>query len=553
MFTRQEMWDRLGAVEVLVIGGGITGTGIARDAARRGLKVALVDMSDLAFGTSSRSSKMVHGGLRYLEHFALSLVFESVSERRVLLDIAPHIVNPMAYLAPIYSQSRQKLWIVNAGMWLYEGLSLFRSPKRHQILDPDMVKELEPTLKIEGMSGAPVFFDCSTDDARLTLETGLDAAKAGAVVVTWARMDSFITDDSGRVTGALVEDMTSGEMREVLAEVVINATGPWTDGIIAKTATKKHLLRPTKGVHIVVDRSKLPVNHVVVFQHPVDSRPLFAVPWEERTYLGTTDTDYEGDPAEVFADCEDIDYLIDAAAVLFPDHPLTHDDVLATWAGLRPLIQPEEELKESSVSREHEIVVGEDGLITIAGGKLTTYRRMAAEVVETALSLLRLRNSLPTNLRLANTDTEPLPGAVGWPADDDHGKVAEQVLAAGESSIEADTARHLANCYGMRGIDIAQLAAAEPRLAQRIIEGRPEVYCQVKWAITEELAASITDVLKRRTQIYFRDLDQGLGVLDEVGHFMAEQLQWDEERLNKEKDAYSAEVSASRRWREGQK
>jgi len=551
--TRQEMWDRLGGtVDLLVIGGGITGCGVARDAARRGLKVAVCEMNDVAFGTSSRSSKLVHGGLRYLEHYEFSLVFEAVSERRILLDIAPHLVNPLGFLFPVYKSSRHNLFTINAGMWLYDGLSLFRSPKLHRTLKPKDVAVEEPGLTREGLTGAPLYYDCSTDDARLTVENAVDAAANGAVVATWAKVRSFVKDEQARVVGAMVEDMVSGELKEVRAHAVVNCTGPWTDRTVAmsKALSSGPLLRPTKGVHIVVDYDKLPVRYAVVATHPTDGRVLFAIPWGDRTYIGTTDTDYDGDPADVAATREDVDYLIDAALAYFPEHPLTHADVIATWAGLRPLMAPVGaggEIDESAVSREHQIIVGQDGLITIAGGKLTTYRRMAGEVVDTAVKLLRLGNRLP-DLTPARTDEEPLPGAVGWPEDDDHAAVGTQVQEAAGGHLDTEQAQHLADTYGMRGIDIARLVAEQPALAERLIEGRPEILAQVDWAVEHELACRVEDVMIRRTQLFYRDVDQGLPATERVAARMAERLGWSPERQAEEVQRYQAEVALSRQW-----
>ena len=557
MPTRQEMWERLGSkVDVLVIGGGINGAGIARDAARRGLKVALVEMRDLAWGTSSRSSKLVHGGLRYLEQLEFSLVFEAVSERRVLLDIAPHLVNPLGFLFPVFKTSRKPLRLINAGMWLYEGLSLFRSPRRHRTLTPDEVSQEEPVLKLKGLKGAPLYYDCSTDDARLTLESALDAVRVGAVVTTWARVVEFTRDEAGeRVTGALVEDAHTGERKAVEAHTVINATGPWTDRTIAMSkALTESLLRPTKGIHIVVEDKKLPVNHAVVCFHPEDGRVLFAIPWGDRTYLGTTDTDYEGDPADVAATREDVDYLLDASNHYFPKHPLTREDVIATWAGLRPLMSPQnpkknKDINESAVSREHQIIVGQDGLITIAGGKLTTYRRMSAEVVDTAVQMLRLTGALPRSLAQPRTADEPLPGAVGWPDDDDHERVAQQVLDMAGGHIDIESARLLANTYGMLGLQIARLVRQDPTLAQPLVEGRPELLAQVNWAVQEELAATVSDVMMRRTQLFYRDRDQGLTAAPALARHMASLIGWDDAQTQASLDAYRADVALARRWR----
>lgn len=555
MPTRDRMWEALGEpCDLLVVGGGITGSGIARDAARRGLRVAVVEMKDLASGTSSRSSKLVHGGLRYLEQYEFSLVFEAVSERRILMDIAPHLVNPLGFLFPVYKRSKRGLWMINAGMWLYDGLSLFRSPKVHRTLKPAEMGREEPALDATDLTGAPVYYDCATDDARLTLETALDAAACGAVIATYTIVTSFLRGTDGRLAGAMVRDELTGATKEIRAHAVINATGPWTDQTVAMSGKAANLLRPTKGVHIVVDREKLPVNHAVVAMHPKDGRVLFAIPWGDRSYIGTTDTDWEGDPSEVAATTADVDYLIDAARSYFPKYALRHADVISTWAGLRPLMAPppdEGGVSASKVSREHQIVVGEDGLVTIAGGKLTTYRRMAAEVVDTAVNVLRLGNHLPARLRAARTEEEPLPGAVGWPEDDDHDRVARQIEAAATGLLAPVQARHLADTYGMRGIDIGRRVAADPEQATPLVPGRPEILGQVDWAVREELATRVVDVMVRRTQLFYRDHDQGLGASPAVGRRMAGLLGWDDARLASELRAYEGEVSRSRRWRVG--
>jgi glycerol-3-phosphate dehydrogenase len=484
-----------------------------------------------------------------------SLVFESVSERRILMDIAPHLVNPLGFLFPVYKGSRRSLWQINAGMWLYDGLSLFRSPKLHRKLNAREIEKEEPALKTANIAGAPLYYDCSTDDARLTLESALDAVQCGAIVSTYSKMESFLYDESGRITGAKVVDTLNGREKEIRAHVVINATGPWTDDTIAVSRDKmRKLLRPTKGIHIVVDASVLPVNNAVVCFHPSDGRVLFAIPWGEQTYIGTTDTDFEGDPAEIHATNEDVHYLVDAANVYFPEVNLKPEHVIATWAGLRPLMSPVTEtndVDESSVSREHQILVGKDGLITIAGGKLTTYRKMSEEVVDTAVKLLRI-SGYCRDRRLARcqTEQEPLPGAVGWPSDDNHGRVRDWVLEVTGDLITDRTAKLLANQYGMKSLDIARHIRENPELARPIIEGRPEVYAQVDWAIREELARTISDILVRRTQIFYRDGHQGLNCLEALSKYMAERLNWDDERRMEDIQAYKKRVSLSCRWRE---
>jgi glycerol-3-phosphate dehydrogenase len=555
MPSREDMWNSIPEeADLVVVGAGVTGAGIARDAARRGLRVVLLEQNDIAYGTSSRSSKLIHGGLRYLETYEFSLVFESVSERRIVMDLAPHLVNPMAFLFPVYQGSRKSLRMISAGMWLYDGLALFRSPKRHRTLNPSEVAKEEPLLKQEGLQGAPLYYDCSTDDARLTLETIIDATQNGAVVATWARVDALVKNDQGRIAGVVVKNARDGSLKEVNAHAVINATGPWTDEVLAMSGPRKgKLLRPTKGVHIVVDREKLPVEHAVVLFHPDDNRVLFALPWGDRTYVGTTDTDYDGVPGEEAATLEDIDYLIAAPNHSFPTSQITRGDVVSTWAGLRPLIAPEPEvgeMAESQVSREHQIVIGEDGLITIAGGKLTTYRKMAQECVDVAVNLLTLSGKLPEDLQSGETTKVPLPGGVGWPEDDDHAKVAVELAEVCDCDISAAVARHLVDTYGMRAWELAKMCAADPSLTEPIVPGRIEIMAQVDFGVKEELAASVSDVMTRRTQIFFRDFEQGLGSVEKVATRMAHLIGWSDEEKQKSVDEYKVDVARSQRWKQ---
>lgn len=555
MPSREEMWSTVpDEVDLVVVGGGINGAGIARDAARRGLRVALFEQNDLAFGTSSRSSKMIHGGLRYLETYEFGLVFESVSERRIVTDLAPHLVNPMAFIFPVYEGSRKSLFVIGIGMWLYEGLSMFRSHKTHRVLKPRQVSEEEPTLRQDGLEGAPVYYDCSTNDARLTLENAIDAARHGASVVTWARVDSFVRDEDDRIVGVNVENVRDGGLKEVRARAVVNATGPWTDDVRAMSGAKTgKLLRPTKGVHIVVRASKLPVRHAVALFHPTDDRGFFAAPWGDCTYVGTTDTDYDGAPGSEHATLEDVDYLIAAANHYFTDYPITRDDVISTWSGLRPLVADDselEEVSESRVSREHQIVVGDDGLITVAGGKLTTFRKMSKETVDTAVQQLRRLGSAPPDLRSADTEKYPLPGAEGWPKDDDHDAVASKVHEASQTTLPIDVCRYLADTYGTRALELARQAAANSALRSPIVRGRPEIAAEIDWAVSEEFAASVSDVLIRRTQIFYRDTNQGLDVVEAVANRMSTLIGWSEADRQKSIDDYRARVALSRRWRQ---
>jgi glycerol-3-phosphate dehydrogenase len=536
--------------DVVVIGGGITGAGVARDAARRGLSVALVEERDFAWGTSSRSSKLIHGGLRYLEQYELGLVFESVSERRVLLDIAPHLVAPLGFLFPVFEGSRRSRWVIQAGMWVYEGLALFRSPHRPRSLAPGDVAAEEPALDREGLTGASLYWDCATNDARLTLETALDAAAHGALLRPRTRACALIRDGDGRVAGVEAEDVRTGYVTPLRGRTVVCATGPWTDATLPQARpAARPLLRPTKGVHIVVDASRLPLNHAVVCFHPTDGRVLFAIPWGPSTYIGTTDTDWSGDPEQVVADAGDVAYLLAAAQDHFPAWPLTRDDVRATWAGLRPLVAPPEAgVAASATSREHIVHVETDGLVVVAGGKLTTYRRMASEVVDTVVSLLRMGGGATRNLQPARTDEEPLPGAVGWPQDDDREGLAQAVAAEGGVSI--DTARHLVGVYGTRAHDLCRRLDV-PGAREPWALGRPEVLGMIDWSVQKEYALTVEDVLVRRTAVFYHDADQGLAVAPVVAQRMASLLGWEAAEREAQVEAYATTVARSRAWRGG--
>jgi glycerol-3-phosphate dehydrogenase len=552
VLERLEVNQRLQCTDydLVIIGGGITGCGVARDAARRGLKVAVIEARDVAFGTSSRSSKLIHGGLRYLEQGQVGLVWEAVNERRILRKIAPHLVNEQGFLFPVYTTSPIKLWFLKAGLWVYEALVLFRVHKIHSSFGAKKTAAIEPLLATEGLKGTPLYWDCTTDDARLTLETALDARANGAEVATYRNVEGFVRDGEsaqGRITGVEVKDTRTGEQFVVKGRCLVNATGPWSDRTRAMFGLQGKKLRPTKGIHVVVDAKRFPVRYAVVLHHPDDGRILFAVPWGDRTYIGTTDTDFHGDPAQVAATSKDVDYLLRSCARFFPEAQLEREDIIATWAGLRPLVSTGAE-KESDVSREHEIFEEHEGVLTIAGGKITTYRRMSSEVVDRCLKVLAKRGGTP-KLHPPNTHTSPLPGAVGWSSTDNHEAMAEKAMAAAQGAIEADTAQHLVNQYGACGVELAAGLVGDAAASARLSADRSEVLGVVDWAVKREFAETLCDVMIRRTQFFFKDIDQGLGFVDQVAGRMSELLDWDVPRLEKELADYRAEVELSRSWR----
>jgi glycerol-3-phosphate dehydrogenase len=381
----------------------------------------------------------------------------------------------------------------------------------------------------------------------------------GAVVATYARVESFLKDENGRIQGAVVKCQTTGQLKEVRASVVVNATGPWTDKTMAMSGTRKgNLLRPTKGVpHRGGVRQAAHLARGGLLPIPRTSACSSRCPGATAPTSAPRTRTTKAMRRDVSATLDDVDYLIAASNSYFPDHPVGRTDVIATWAGLRPLIAPpsaendgEEgsEVSESKVSREHQIVVGQDGLITIAGGKLTTYRKMSGELVDTAVDLLRLMGKLPAKLSAAETDKHPLPGGVGWPADDDHAKVTALVVQAGRATLSADTARFLADTYGMRALELAKRCAADSSLAAPLLPGRFEIVAQVDWALDQELAHSLSDVLTRRTQLFYKDTNQGLDCAEAVAQRMAKRLGWDDARVATELATYRDDVARSRAW-----
>ena len=539
------------AYDLVVIGGGITGAGIARDAALRGMKVALFEKGDYASGTSSKSSKLVHGGLRYLEHGEIGLVFESVSERRVQTRVAPHLVRPLPFIIPIYKGAKPGFELMNIGLWIYDSLALFRAPRMHKTFrGAKAALALEPQLQPEGLRGALEYYDCATDDARLVLENAIDARSLGADCHTYSEVLRFERSGDARITGVVVKDRLTGTTSTVTSRVVILAAGAWTDEMIRRfeIPMDRPLLRRTKGVHIVVPRERLPLHRAITVISPVDSRVMFAIPWRERTVLGTTDTDFTGSADEVAADAEDVKYLCESANGYFPGANLTPADVISTWAGLRPLIAAPPNVDESEISREHEVFTRKDGLVIIAGGKLTTYRRMAREAVEKTLELLgELGETVET--KRASTKDRPLPGAAGLEQTDLEGVAAIGRRLMEEHGLDADTATHLCGVYGTRSPIIAQRIAADRTLGERLDRELPYVWAEVEFAATHDLARTVEDVLARRVPLLLVSRDQGLGVAERVADVLGQILGWDATQRSQMLDEYKAEVALSRRWR----
>jgi len=540
--------------DLVIIGGGITGAGIARDAVLRGMKVALFEKNDYASGTSSKSSKLIHGGLRYLEHGEIGLVFESVSERRVQTRVAPHLVRPQPFLVPIYKDSKPGLEVMNLGLWIYDSLALFRAPRMHRTFRGAKAAELEPQIRTDGLKGIIEYYDCATDDARLVLENVLDARTLGAECRNYSQVVRLERESGGdsRIKAVIARVLFTGAEERFPCRAVVLAAGAWTDEMIQRfeVPVGRALLRRTKGVHLVFPQERLPVTRAITLISPVDGRVMFVIPWRGRTVVGTTDTDFEGTADEVWADAADAEYLCASVNEYFPRAHLSPADVIATWAGLRPLIRPDDNVDESDTSREHEIFVRDDGLLIIAGGKLTTYRRMAKEAVHTAVKWLRSHDDGFDGTRdKSGTKERPLPGAQGLdePSLDSVASIGHQLIE--QHGLDGDTAAHLCGVYGVRATMIAQAIAADRALGARLNADCPYVWGEIEFAVEHDLARTIVDVLSRRVPLLLVGRDQGLDVCERVADRMQHRLGWTEAEKARQLAAYRDEVAESRRFR----
>jgi len=385
--TRQELLDRAERqlFDLVVVGGGITGAAVARDAALRGLNVVLCEKGDFGEGTSSRSSKLIHGGFRYLQQLQFGLVRESCQERSLLSQtLAPHRVKPLPFLFPVYKTHKHRAWMLHGALSVYDRMDRASQPHRH--LSADELLRLRPELSPRGLEGGALYYDAVTDDAHLTLDTARGAWEAGAAVLSYAEVTEFYATRFG-LEAVEVRERLSGRVLRARARVAVVAAGPWTDVVRGRCAARPPMLRVTQGSHCVFRRERVPGAEAVVALHPGDRRPLFAFPWRDVIIAGTTDTDYSGGLEEVRASRADVDYILEALNHTLPGLQLTPADVVGTYSGLRPLLR-QEGVRESLVSREHVIREEAPGIITVAGGKLTTHRRMAEEVVNRVVRLL---------------------------------------------------------------------------------------------------------------------------------------------------------------------
>jgi glycerol-3-phosphate dehydrogenase len=525
-FDRAASLRRLGEerFDLLVVGGGVTGAGVALDAAARGLKVALVERGDFASGTSSKSSKLVHGGLRYLQQKEYRLVYENLHERQRLLENAPHLVRPLPFLIPLFGKSgavnKTVAKAYRTALWLYDVTGGLRIGKRHKRVSKEEALRHLPTLNTDLLAAAFLYYDAQADDARLTLALVRTAADHGAVVANYAPVTGMTRGGpGGAVDGAVLADGTT-----VRASVVVNATGVWVDDLKALAeGVHPDSIRPAKGIHITVPASKLPCDIAAVVPVPKDRRSIFVVPWGSHTYIGTTDTDYTGDLDEPECTAEDVQYCLDAIN-LFVTSPLTPADVVGTWAGLRPLVKNEGSVRTADLSRRHKVQVSEHGLVTIQGGKLTTYRKMAEDTVDEAAKRLGRR------VKGSSTGKLALRGAAGF----------EELRKRGSAS------EHLLGRYGSDAAAVLALVAEQPSLGEPLVPGLPYLRAEAVYAARAEMAHTLEDVLSRRTRALLLERDATAEAAADVARLVGPELGWDEAEQARQVEAFRALAARER-------
>jgi glycerol-3-phosphate dehydrogenase len=515
--------------DALIIGGGITGCGIALDAASRGLKTALVEMQDFAAGTSSRSTKLVHGGLRYLKQFEIKMVSEVGRERAIVYENGPHVTTPEWMLLPIYKEGTFGKWSTSVGLWVYDHLAGVKKSERRTMLSAEETLQKEPLLKKEGLLGGGYYVEYRTDDARLTIEVVKKAAELGTHAVNYVKVEEFLYEEK-KIIGVRCVDQISGRSYTVYAKKIINAAGPWVDTLREKDRSKTgKTLRLTKGVHIVIDQKRFPLKQAIYFDTP-DGRMVFAIPRDGKTYVGTTDTFYNADIANPKMTSQDRDYLINAVNGMFPSVRLTEKDIESSWAGLRPLIH-EEGKAPSEISRKDEIWQSPSGLITIAGGKLTGYRKMAEMVVD--LVVKQLNEEGYGTLKPCQTKMLPISGGDVGPSHTFLQFVEKKAVEAQQYGFTEEQGRQLAKQYGAnvdRLFEISQ-KYEESELPR-------DIFATLVYAIEEEMTVKPVDYFIRRTGALLFHIDWVRRWKNPVIDYMANALNWTEEQ----KQAYSKEL-----------
>jgi glycerol-3-phosphate dehydrogenase len=521
--------------DLLVIGGGITGAGIAMDAALRGMKVALVEMQDFAAGTSSRSTKLVHGGLRYLKQLQVGLVAEVGKERAIVYENGPHVTAPEWMLLPLYKGGTFGPVSTSIGLRVYDFLAGVKKFERRKMLTTDETISKEPLIRREGLKGGGYYVEYRTDDARLTIEVIKAAVENGANILNYVKAEEFIYQKN-IITGIKARDMLTNEVVNIRANKVVNAGGPWVDDIRKKDYSRNNKqLRLTKGVHLVIDQSVFPLLQAVYFDTP-DGRMVFAIPRDGKTYIGTTDTFYEADATRPKMLVEDREYLLNAIHYMFPEVKITHNDIESSWAGVRPLIY-EEGRDPSEISRKDEIWEAESGLITIAGGKLTGYRKMAESVVDLIVKRLEEKGQI---YKESQTRTYPISGGDVGGSEGFKPFIRLKELEAVEYGFSNEEGRCLAKMYGSNVNEVFKYGKAfdadENLTLSRII------YAQLMYSIEHEMAITPADFFIRRTGALFFNIDLVRTWKEDVIAFMETRLAWTKEQTALYKEELEIEL-----------
>jgi glycerol-3-phosphate dehydrogenase len=499
--------------DILVIGGGVNGVGAALDAASRGLKVALIEAQDIASGTSSRSSKLIHGGLRYLEQYDFKLVREALHERELMVStLCPHLVKPVGFLFPLTEKFKERTY-VGAGLALYDALRGFqRALPWHKHLSQKQINEIAPSLRHDIVTGAIKYFDAQVDDARHTMAVARTAARHGAIIATQVSAESLIREGK-RVVGVNALDLTSGKKIAIKAGATIMCAGVWSDHLHERfDLTPGYNVTMSKGAHIVVPGSAIKSDAGIILKTPVSV--LFIIPWGDKWIVGTTDTPYIGDRAEPLASKEDVQYILDQAnRVLEPK--LRADEIIGVYAGLRPLVANNKSATTTKLSREHTVDRPAAGFVSIAGGKYTTYRVMAKDVVDRAV--IELRKLTQESV----TEKLPLIGADGYFALEQ-----QKERIAQDSGLDVQTVTHLLNRHGALISEILELIEEQPKLATKLDAALPYIKAEIVYAASHEGARSVDDVISRRTRLSFEAVNHGVHLADEVAALIAPVLGW---------------------------
>lgn len=511
--------------DLLIIGGGITGAGAARDAAQRGLKVALVEAHDFAFGTSSRSSKLVHGGIRYLENLEFNLVFEALSERTKLFEMAPHLSHPLRFMLPLYKSSRVGMFKMGLGMWLYDALSLFQAPELHERLNARETIERMPIVQTQELEGSFVYSDGYMDDDRLVHETLRSANEFGAVCANYVKVLKSKLNEQNKVCALVVKDELNQQEFEISCEHVICSAGPWTDLVGEKVVQDwKKILRPTKGIHITLSKERLPLTSAVVMAAEKSNRIVFAIPRHEMVIIGTTDTDFKEHPEKATVTTEDIKYLLHITNQYFPGAQVTEKDIIASYVGVRPLVKDESD-DEGKTSREHVILNHETGFTFIAGGKYTTYRLMSEQVIDAALKSFEFNKKALLKKPHTAEAFNPYTNVDSYQQ--------AQLLAQGP------TQKHLASRYGM------EYQVILDRFGYTDQVWSLEAY----QAIHTTMCLNLIDFYTRRVPLFLAYPDHGLSVLEEVSEVFKSELNWSESEKQIQLKSLKEFISLELNWK----